>query len=591
MPNRLALLCVLPLALSTLNIGGATEALAQQRCRVADPTGTPLNVRTAPNGKIVSTLTNGVLVTVLDHSSHRAKAWAYVGGAEDHVPLGWVFQDYLDCGPEKQVIQVSEPQPTLWDHNGSLVYLIAKGSSREFYYQEPRAGMLEAGARPDSLLFRGKTANGQYSGTAFFFNRRCGTIPYQVSGPILDNYERVVLQGNAPRVGSNCRIQGYVADTLEFRLVKSDEATSGAQQDTPGGPSFNCRYAKAPDEVAICLAPKLGEMDAKLASLYFGFLRLSAGGARRQIEMDEAAWLQQRQACGSDVHCIAQAYRDRVDHLYRYNTPDVCDGPILKQPEGCDPGGSSEIEDEDVAAVTNFMGPTLRNMTVATDDCGHQYERGLFQQAESCWRNKAQKGDLEAQFQLGKLYYHGEGVAADRKQAAAWFTTAAERGHVGAQDFLAVMYLAGDGVSQSPETAIKWYESAAKAGDLSAARNLAFHFKEGRLLPHDQARALYWCNYYVDRQKKDDLPSELKEGCEKWMSQGQNNPNAENQSNVDGAYNDGTSFYYSGLCSITVVYVTASGLKTWETNRRLGSAGFATPNDATVTASIGQLVK
>jgi hypothetical protein len=30
-----------------------TEASAQERCRVMDPTGTPLNVRTAPNGHIV----------------------------------------------------------------------------------------------------------------------------------------------------------------------------------------------------------------------------------------------------------------------------------------------------------------------------------------------------------------------------------------------------------------------------------------------------------------------------------------------------------------------------------------------------------
>jgi hypothetical protein len=35
---------------------------------------------------------------------------------------------------------------TFWDHNGSVVYLVANGSSREFYYQKPRLGMLDAGA-------------------------------------------------------------------------------------------------------------------------------------------------------------------------------------------------------------------------------------------------------------------------------------------------------------------------------------------------------------------------------------------------------------------------------------------------------------
>jgi uncharacterized protein len=145
---------------------------------------------------------------------------------------------------------------------------------------------------------------------------------------------------------------------------------------------------------------------------------------------------------------------------------------------------------------------------------------GLYRDAESCWRTKAQKGDLEAQFQLGKLYYQGEETGADKKQAAAWFATAAERGNVSAQSFLALMYLTGDGVSQSPEIAIKWYEAAAaRGGDLSAAQNLAFQYRQGRLLPHDPERSLYWCNYYVERQQKDDLPLALQDGCEKWLKQ------------------------------------------------------------------------
>ncbi len=85
--------------------------------------------------------------------------------------------------------------PTLWDYNGSVVYLIAKGSSREFYYKELRPGMLDAGVRPGSLLFRGQATNRQYFGTAFFY-RFCGRFPYNVSGPILNG--RIVLTGRAP---------------------------------------------------------------------------------------------------------------------------------------------------------------------------------------------------------------------------------------------------------------------------------------------------------------------------------------------------------------------------------------------------------
>ena len=124
--------------------------------------------------------------------------------------------------------QAGQSQASTWDHNGSTVDLIARGSSREFYYKHARPGMMEAGARPGSLLFSGKTANGQYVGTAYVFDRHCGQLPYDVSGPILDNYRRVVLTGLAPLVGPYCQIEGYRNDTLEFTLLES-----GAPPPTP----------------------------------------------------------------------------------------------------------------------------------------------------------------------------------------------------------------------------------------------------------------------------------------------------------------------------------------------------------------------
>jgi hypothetical protein len=118
---------------------------------------------------------------------------------------------------------------TFWDHNGSVMYLVANGSSREFYYQKPRPGMLEAGAHPDSLLFRGQIDNGQFSGTAYLFNAHCGQVPFEVKGPVLDNGGRVALTGQAPRVGRNCQASGYYTSTLEFRLLKSTEVEQPPQ--------------------------------------------------------------------------------------------------------------------------------------------------------------------------------------------------------------------------------------------------------------------------------------------------------------------------------------------------------------------------
>jgi hypothetical protein len=126
----------------------------------------------------------------------------------------------LTTGAHAQT-QAASPEPTLWDHNGSVMSLVAKGSSREFYYQKPRPGMLEAGAKPGSLLFRGEVSNGQYSGMAFIFNPRCGQIPFQVKGAILDNDERILLTGQAPRVVRNCKASASYTSDIEFKLLKS----------------------------------------------------------------------------------------------------------------------------------------------------------------------------------------------------------------------------------------------------------------------------------------------------------------------------------------------------------------------------------
>ena len=67
--------------------------------------------------------------------------------------------------------QTASPERTIWDHNGSVMYLVANGSSREFYYQKPRAGMSEVGAHPGSLLFRGEIDSGHIPERPIFLTR------------------------------------------------------------------------------------------------------------------------------------------------------------------------------------------------------------------------------------------------------------------------------------------------------------------------------------------------------------------------------------------------------------------------------------
>jgi hypothetical protein len=79
-------------------------------CFVEDPTGTPLNVRDKPNGKIIGTFSNGEVVKDgrgpanydrgdkgwITAKDSRGRVWIYVEG--EHETKGWVFLKYLNKG-------------------------------------------------------------------------------------------------------------------------------------------------------------------------------------------------------------------------------------------------------------------------------------------------------------------------------------------------------------------------------------------------------------------------------------------------------------------------------------------------------------
>lgn len=72
-------------------------------CTVKDPTGTPLNIRTGPNGKILGSAGNGTKLEFVDHVEHKGKLWARVARFEADAQIlageaGILFLAYLDCG-------------------------------------------------------------------------------------------------------------------------------------------------------------------------------------------------------------------------------------------------------------------------------------------------------------------------------------------------------------------------------------------------------------------------------------------------------------------------------------------------------------
>ena len=80
----------------------------------------------------------------------------------------------------------------------------------------------------------------------------------------------------------------------------------------------------------------------------------------------------------------------------------------------------------------------------------------------------AEGGDANAQLNLGVMYYNGEGVPQDYKEAVKWYRMSAEQGHDDAQKNLVMMYNFGEGVPQDLKEAVKWCRMAAEQGHAKA---------------------------------------------------------------------------------------------------------------------------
>lgn len=102
-----------------------------------------------------------------------------------------------------------------------------------------------------------------------------------------------------------------------------------------------------------------------------------------------------------------------------------------------------------------------------------------FAEAASEYRQDALRGDANAQFELGWLYFQGLGVAEDNAAALRWFTLAAAQGHAESQTGLGVIYREGYGVFVNPLEALNWFRRSANQGSPSGLHYLGMMFYNG----------------------------------------------------------------------------------------------------------------
>ncbi len=123
-----------------------------------------------------------------------------------------------------------------------------------------------------------------------------------------------------------------------------------------------------------------------------------------------------------------------------------------------------------LVAVALFVG----SMTAHAADYSvgvKAYDRGDYATAMRIFRQLADQGNADAQYNLGVMYDKGRGVTQDYAAAVRWYRKAAEQNHADAQTILGFMYEKGRGVTRDYVQAHMWYNLARARGQKIARKN------------------------------------------------------------------------------------------------------------------------
>lgn len=124
------------------------------------------------------------------------------------------------------------------------------------------------------------------------------------------------------------------------------------------------------------------------------------------------------------------------------------------------------------------------------------YEAGRYTQAVQLLSPLATQSNSQAQFRVGMMHYHGQGVPEDEKVAVYWLKKAAGQGHTDAMFELGNAYLLGNQaaklVPDPDREAALWYFQAASTGHADAQYHLGLLFLAGKGVIESRKEAMGW---------------------------------------------------------------------------------------------------
>ena len=151
--------------------------------------------------------------------------------------------------------------------------------------------------------------------------------------------------------------------------------------------------------------------------------------------------------------------------------------------------GKVTFEDEEMEETTDFSDllHDCRELWMVTqDDTAPMGDRD---EAVAQLIRKAESGDPDAQYLVGRLYRDGPVLIPDSVEAQYWFDQATWQGMVAAQYALGQLYLTDDAEVHDTELGIQWLEYAAHHGSDCAAYRLGKEYLNGEIVERDSAKA------------------------------------------------------------------------------------------------------
>ncbi len=116
-------------------------------------------------------------------------------------------------------------------------------------------------------------------------------------------------------------------------------------------------------------------------------------------------------------------------------------------------------------------------------------------EAVAVLRQRAERGDAEADSALGDRYGTGDGVPKSRVEATKWVIKAGRDGDAKYFGLIAVLYYRGDpacNVFTNHAEAERWFEKSAQAGNIHAEPRVGDFYRDGDGVPQNYALAVEW---------------------------------------------------------------------------------------------------